>query len=281
MSTREQPHEARTGPFEIDLAVANISAFAVATEDPNPLYLTGQAVPPTYLASMIYRQQATSMGQLIATDVMDRAVSGVHGQHEIVLHRTLIPGERLTGFVEPFSIKPARDNVRVTFRHPAYDEAGDLVAEQWWTTVLIKTSADPEGPDLPDHSFPDLDRTHAVAEDSVRLDAAMVERYAKVTGDYSDHHFDLEAAQRSGMEDVFLHGLCTMALCARAAVRTVANGDPDLIERFALRFAQPAYLDRELDVRLHGVDETTFALEALCGEAPVVRNGLVVLRSAR
>jgi len=262
----------------MDLAVATISAFAVATEDPNPLYLTGQAVPPTFLASMIYRQQAASMSQLVSPSVIERAISGVHGQHEIVLHRPLLPGERLTGFVEPFSIKPARDNLRVTFRHPAYDEAGDLVAEQWWTTVLIKTSAEPEGPDLPDHSFPDLDRTHPLAEERVRIDEAMVERYAKVTGDYSDHHFDVEAAKRSGMEDVFLHGLCTMALCARAAVRTVAHGDPNQIERFALRFAQPAYLNRELDVRLYGVDETTFALDALCSDAPVVRNGVVVLR---
>jgi acyl dehydratase len=280
MSTHEPTSTPRTGPFEIDLAVDLIRGFATATKDPNPRYLEAQAVPPTLLATMIYRPQAASMSELVPASVLARARSGVHGQHEIVLHRALVPGERLVGFVEPYSVRPARENLRVTFRHPAYDAAGELVAEQWWTTVLIGTSAASEGPELADYSFPGLDRAHPVAEERVRIDAPMVQRYAEVSGDFSEHHFDREAAQRSGMDDVFLHGLCTMALCARAAVNTVAKGDPTLIERFALRFAQPAFLERELDTSLSSIDERRFSLEATCGDVTSIRNGLVELRSA-
>jgi acyl dehydratase len=267
----------RTGPFEAELSAELIRDFAVATSDDNPRYLAGEAVPPTLLSTLIYQAQAASMGELIDPGVLAAARSGVHGQHEILLHRPLRVGERLTSFVEPFSLRPARSNLRVTFRHPSFDENGQLVAEQWWTTVLLGTSSAPAGPEVPDHSFPGLDRTSPLATDAVTIDAEMVQRYAEVSGDYSAHHFDLEAARRSGMEGVFLHGLCTMALCARAAVRTVAGGDPDRVRRFGVRFAQPAFLARDLEVRLFGLDEGRFALEASCDDSPVIRNGLVEL----
>ena len=41
----------------------------------------------------------------------------------------------------------------------------------------------------------------------------MARHYADVSGDYSEHHFTLEAARRSGFDAPILHGLCTMALC--------------------------------------------------------------------
>ena len=270
----------RTGPFEAELSAQLIREFAAATRDDNSRYLAGEAVPPTLLSTLIYQAQAASMSELLDPDVLAAARSGVHGQHEILLHRPLRVGERLTSFVEPFSIRPARANLRVTFRHPSFDEAGELVAEQWWTTVLLGTSAEPEGPELADHSFPELDRTSPLASDTVAIDAEMVQRYAEVSGDFSAHHFDLEAARLSGMEDVFLHGLCTMALYARAAVRTVAEGDPARVRRFAVRFAQPAFLSRDLEVRLFGLDDGRFALEASCANAPVIRNGLVEPRLA-
>jgi acyl dehydratase len=271
----------RTGPFEAQLSAELIRSFAEATKDENPRYLAGEAVPPSLLATLIYQAQAASMAELIDPAVFASARSGVHGQHEILLHRPLVVGERLTSYVEPFSVRPARANLRVTFRHPSYDAAGELVAEQWWTTVLLGTSAETEGPELADHSYPGLDRTSPLATDSVRIDAEMVQRYAEVSGDYSAHHFDLEAARLSGMEDVFLHGLCTMALCARAAVRTVADGDPQRVRRFGVRFAQPAFLDSDLEVRLFSLDAGRYALEASCGDAPVIRNGLVELDAER
>jgi acyl dehydratase len=280
VATEEGAEPVRTGPFEVTLDADLVRSFAEATRDASPLYRSGEAVPPTLLATMIYKAQAASMGALIPASVLSPATGGVHGEHEILLHRPLVPGEQVTTYVEPFSMRPAKGNLRVTFRHPAYDETGALVVEQWWTTVLLGTTAEPTGPDPADRSFPELDRSAPVAEDAVWIDAEMVQRYAEVSGDLSAHHFDLEAARLSGFDAVFLHGLCTMALCARGAVRSVANGDPRLVRRVAVRFATPAFLDRELNVRLFSIDEGRFALEATRGDAPVVRNGLVELHRA-
>ena len=277
MPAEDQPRSERTGPFEIDLDLDVIRAFAEVTRDPRPDYLAGRAVPPTLLASLIYRAQAASMDELIAPTIFRSIRGGVHGQHEILLHRPLRPGEQLLSFVEPWSMRPAKGNLRVTFRHPAYDETGVLVAEQWWTTVLLGVSAEPCGPDLADLSVPELDRSIPLSAESLMIDAEMVQRYAELSGDFSAHHFDLELARQSGFDALFLHGLCTMALCAGAGLRALGKADPRSVRRVALRFASPAFLDHQLELEVFEVDEGRVALEASCEGRPVIRHGLVEL----
>ncbi len=106
----------------------------------------------------------------------------------------------------------------------------------------------------------------------------MARRYAEVSGDFSEHHFDLEAARRSGFEGPFLHGLCTMALCARTVVRTACADDPSRLRRFAVRFASPAYLGQDLAVRVHALGPDRLAFEARSGGAVAIGNGLAELR---
>ena len=118
------------------------------------------------------------------------------------------------------------------------------MAEQWWTTVLLGTSAAPSGPDLPDYAFVREPDALAVAEDVTSIDDVMVRRYAEVSGDHSAHHFSVEGARRSGFDAPFLHGLCTMALCTRVATTRLAKGDPSRVRRVAVRFAAPAFWDR-------------------------------------
>jgi acyl dehydratase len=107
----------------------------------------------------------------------------------------------------------------------------------------------------------------------------MVRRYAELSGDFSDHHFDVEAARRSGFAGPFLHGLCTMALCARAVVETVGADDPSRLQRLAVQFASPAYLDQDLTVRIYRLGDERYAFEATCGDDIVIRNGFAGLRS--
>jgi acyl dehydratase len=178
------------------------------------------------------------------------------------------------------SARRSKNNLRVTLLHRTYDAREQLVAEQWWTTVLLGTSADETGPELPGHGGNGCDPGRAIGEEVIRLEADMVRRYAELSGDFSDHHFDVEAARRRGFAGPFLHGLCTMALCARAVVRTVCADDPSRLRRFAVQFASPAYLDRDLTVRICRLGEDRYAFEATCGGDVVIRNGLAALRSS-
>jgi len=265
------------GPYDLPLGPELVRRFAEATLDDMQQFRDGRVVPPSLIATQVYRAQLAAITELVPEKVFSAARSGVHGQHDLLLHRPIASDERLHTVVETHSAAPAGDNLRVTLRHLTLDDRDELVAEQWWTTVLLGTTAEPTGPALPDYSFAkDMDDT-VVAEDVVRIDGSMASRYAEVSGDHSDHHFSVEGARRSGFAAPFLHGLCTMALCVRAATKTVAHGEPRRIRRVAVRFAAPAFLGRDLRVRLFERPDGAFALDATCGDATVIRNGLVEL----
>ena len=106
----------------------------------------------------------------------------------------------------------------------------------------------------------------------------MARRYAEVSGDFSEHHFDAEVARRSGFEGPFLHGLCTMALCARILVRATCTDDPSRLRRFVVRFVSPAFLGQNLTVRVHALGHDRYAFEATSGDAVAIGNGVAELR---
>jgi acyl dehydratase len=270
----------RSGPYDLVLDREMAAALATATLDATASYFDGTALPPTAIATATYAPQMAAIFKLVPEPVFAAAHGGVHGRHDLVLHRAIRPGERLHTLVEMHSARRSKDNLRITLLHRTHDDREQLVAEQWWTTVLLGTSADETGPELLAHGgkgcFPEL----AIGEEVIRIDADMVRRYAEVSGDFSDHHFDVEAARRSGFAGPFLHGLCTMALCARAVIGTVCPDDPSRLHRLALQFASPAYLDRDLMVRVCRLGEGRFAFEATCEDDVVIRNGFAALRSS-
>ena len=269
----------RVGPFALPLGPALVRQFAEATLDDNAAFRDGWLVPPGLIATQVYRAQFAAIMDLVPGDVFAAARSGVHGQHELLLHRPIASDEHLQTFVETHSARPSGDNLRVTLLHSTYDDGDDVVAEQWWTTVLLGTTAEPTGPDLADYSFSSGPEVSLVAEEVVRIDDVMASRYAHVSGDDNDHHFSVEGARRSGFDAPFLHGLCTMALCTRAATRTVAGGDPRRIRRVAVRFVAPAFLGHDLTVQIFELPGLGFAFEADCGNHRVITNGLVELVS--
>jgi acyl dehydratase len=266
----------RVGPFELPLSPELVRQFAEATLDDSPQFRDGHLVPPVLIATQVYHARFAAIMELVPDDVFSAARSGVHGQHDLLLHRPIASEENLRTFVETHSARPSGDNLRVTLHQSTLDESDDVVAEQWWTTVLLGTTAEPTGPELPDYSFSRGDEAIAT-EEVVLIDEVMARRYAQVSGDYNDHHFSVEGARRGGFEASFLRGLCTMALCTRPATKTVADGDPRRIRRVAVRLAAPAFLRQDLTVRIFERPDGDFALEARCGEHTVIKNGLVEL----
>ena len=166
----------------------------------------------------------------------------------------------------------------VTMRYSTYDRRDVLVAEQWWTTVLLNAVGDPVGDGAPDHAFPEDARARPAGEYRIGTDAVMARRYAEVSNDWSAHHFDLDAARRSGFDRLFLHGLCAMALCAQGIVALVGAGDPDRVRRTAVRFASPTFLGETLEMRLYEDGDQGYAFEAESAGAAVIRNGVAELR---
>jgi acyl dehydratase len=219
----------RCGPFEGCLDTGLLQRYAAATKDPSPVAQLGAVVPPVAIVTQIWAAENAGRAMLVPERIQRTCTGGVHGEHDVVLHRPIVPGEPLRTWVEGCGARPAGRNSLVTLRYVTRDAADLVVAEQWWTTVYLGVTCDPTGEAAPDHAFPVDARQLPIGTYTVDVDADMARRYADVSGDWSGHHFDAEAARRSGFDRVFLHGLCTMALCAQGVVELVAGGDPDRV----------------------------------------------------
>ena len=268
----------RVGPFDGCLDADLVGAYAAATGDPSPLARAGQAVPPVAVVTQIWDAQTTARAELLPPAMLAAATRGVHGEHDVVLHRPIVPGEPLRTWVEGHSSRPAGRNALITLRYLTVDRTDAPVAEQWWTTVYLDTTCDPVGEPPPGHAFPELAREHPAGTYEIEVDEDMARRYAEVSGDWSPHHFDVDAARRSGADRPFLHGLCTMALCAQGVVDLLAGGEPGRVRRLAVRFATPTPLGEVLRLRLYDAGVDGYAFEADCGGATVITHGWAELR---
>jgi len=268
----------RRGPFDGRVDAGLVQRYAAATRDPSVPAQRGAAVPPLAIVTQIWDAQEDGRAALVPDEVFGRATGGVHGEHDIVLHRPIRPGEPLRIWVEGHGARPAGRNVLATLRYSAYDRDAALVAEQWWTMVLLGSTCAPVGTPPPEHTFPDDARDRAIGTYDVVIDDDMARRYAEVSGDWSPHHFDLAAAHQSGYDRVFLHGLCTMALCAQGVVQLVADGDVERVRRIAVRFAAPAFVGEPLHVRAYDAGPLGCAFEADCVNTTVITHGRAELR---
>ncbi|MBL7498091.1 hypothetical protein I6A84_29420 [Frankia sp. CNm7] len=267
-----------TGPFPGCLDTDLIRRYAVATGDRSERVRSGLAVPAVAIVTQIWAAQEAGRKALVSEAVLAAASGGVHGEHDVVLHRPLVPGERLRTWVHGFAARPAGRNALVTLRYSTLDERDEVVADQLWTTVYLNATCAAVGSSVPDHAFPAEARRRPVGDYPVAVDAEMPRRYAEVSGDWSDHHFDVAAARRGGFDRPFLHGLCTMALCAREVVGAVAGGDPERVRRVAVRFASPAFVGEDLRVGVYEAGGLGYAFEADCAGVPVITHGRAELR---
>ncbi len=269
----------RHGPFPGRLEAELIAAYMAATGDDTVTALTGQAVPAVFPVILAFRAQQAANADLPAA-AWRQAQGGVHGEHDIVLHRPLIPNESLDTWSEISAVRTTRAGTQVVLRIEQIDAHGAVAAEQWWTTVLVGLRAMADlGPTPNDHRFPDWARSNPIGSATQHIDDDVAHRYAEVSGDWSAHHFDINAARATGVDFLFTHGLCTMAICTHRLLTLIGVGDPGRVRRVAVRFASPTPLGADLTVNAYRVDEQSFAFEATCGSATVITHGRLELRS--
>lgn len=268
----------RHGPFPVTLDSDMIRQYADATNDPNPRYQDGSAVPVAFPVVLVFDAQ-TAGNSAVPREAIAQARAAVHGEHDLMLHRPLVPGEELEVFSEASSVRITGAGTGVALRIEMRDASGTVVAEQWWTTFFAGIELGEDGgPDPPDHRFPEAARADPLGQYAVHVDLDQPTRYGAVSNDWSAHHFDRAVAQASGFPDVFLHGLCTMAMCGQAVVETVAGNDPTRVRRLAVRFASPTMLGDDLVVDLFRANPNTFVFEAACAGATVIKHGWAELR---
>ena len=204
----------------------------------------------------------------------------IHDRSLIVLHRALTPGEELTTWSQITGIRTSRAGTRVAVHLEQVDSDGRLAVEQWWTMVLLGLDGPPDLGTMPaEHRFPDAARSKPLGSTDFHIDKRSAHRYAEVSGDWSDHHFDIGAARAAGFDFVFAHGLATLAICTHRLLGLLGVDDPCRVSRVAVRFASPTPLECDLTVNAYGIDEHSFAFEAAADDVTTITNGRLELRT--
>ena len=269
---------ARHGPFPGRLAPETIAAYAAATGDRTSAVLDGLAVPAVFPVILIFAPQEAARAD-VPEAVWQRVRGGVHGEHDIVLHRPLVPGERLdtSAWISAVRTSPAGTRIVVQFEQVGAD--GSIAVEQWWTMVLLGLHGAADLGAMPgDHRFPDDARTNPVGSVTQHIDKLVAHRYADVSGDWSAHHFDIEVARAAGFDFVFTHGLCTLAICTHRLLDLLEVDDPGRVARVAARFASPTPIDEDLTVNAYGIEQNSFAFEATSRGIATITHGRLELR---
>ncbi|WP_123023748.1 MaoC/PaaZ C-terminal domain-containing protein [Mycolicibacterium stellerae] len=268
----------RHGPYPGHLDPEAISAYAAATGDDTASVAAGAAVPAIFPVILVFTAVETARAD-IPEEAWARVRGGVHGEHDIVLHRPLVPGESLTTWSQISGMRASRAGTRVTVHLEQIDADGLPAVEQWWTMVLLGLDGLPDLGTMPaEHRFPDTARANPLGSTSHRIEGQTAHRYAEVSGDWSAHHFHIEAARAAGFDFVFAHGLATMAICTHRMLGILGVDDPGMVARVAVRFASATPLGCDLTVNAYGVEQRSLAFEATAGGATTITHGRLELR---
>jgi acyl dehydratase len=250
-------------------------AYAAATNDDNPAYESGKYAPPVFGVVPVWGQLLAASADLIPAESM---MFIVHGEQDMHFHQPLVPGAALTTTSLAHSVRVAPNGTRFTAQLDSVDDDGAPVMTQY-VTIFVRGMGDGEsgGPDKPSHDFPDDARSKPVGTFTIHVDDDQTFRYRDASGDEMPIHLDDTIAKSVGLPGIIAHGLCTMAMCSQAVVKTVADGDPARLKRLAVRFASNVFPGNDVEVALFDAGSVegrrAYAFEATSAGATVIKNG--------
>ena len=255
---------------------ARAIAYAAATNDDNPAYLSGALAPPVFGVVPTWEAMSAALTDVVPVEAFPMIV---HGEHDMHFHRPLVPGTALCTTAEAFSIRVGRSGTRYTMRvrSTAGDEREPLLEQ--YCTMFIRGMSDgvASGPDKPDHAFPRQARSQPAGTFVVHVDDDQTFRYREASGDDNAIHVDDAVARAVGLPGIIVHGLCTMAMTSQAVVKTVTGGDPARLRRLAVRFSRPVFPGNDVTTTLFDAgpegDHHVYAFEAHSAGELVISNG--------
>ena len=265
LGTRYDP---RTATIDAERA----RAYAAATNDPNPAYLSGELAPPVFAVVPTWDAMMVALHDVVPAEDQ---VAMLHAEQDMHFFQPLVPGRRLVTFAEAYGIRSGRMGTRFTMRVVSADEAGEPVVEQFATMLIRGVEPGGDGGQAPpSHAFPAEAKAAKLATVTSTVDTDQALRYAEASGDRNPIHVDDVAAKAVGLPGVILHGMCTMGLCGRDVVDEVAGGDPNRLRRLAVRFYRPVFPGNDLVTAMYDAGAGVVAFEASSAGKVVVRDGL-------
>src|SRR5688572_10463063 len=90
MDSTKVPLGERSAPDDKYVDPDNVVAYALASNDENPLYLSGEAVPPVFAVAVAWN--AFMSASPVPAEAMEGSIGGVHGEHDLHIRKPIVPG---------------------------------------------------------------------------------------------------------------------------------------------------------------------------------------------
>lgn len=217
----------------------------------------------------------------------DESLRGVHATHDLILHRIVRAGDRLTTCATIVGVERRKPGAYQVVRLDTTDAAGTPVCTTWYGTLY--RGVEVEGPDRPATDIPvspgPVDGSApAWAEVPILIPATAAHVYTECARIWNPIHTDTATAARAGLPGIILHGTATLALAVSRVLEVEAGNDPERVRRVAARFGAMVRMPSEIVVRIlsRGAtpdgDVVRFEVRNLNGGL-AVREGLVALRA--
>ncbi len=201
----------------------------------------------------------------------------VHGAQSIRLHRPFAPAGKLTTVARVEGLYDLKRMATGIITTETRDDAGALLCETSWQIVFRNDGGfggprPPKRPRVlvPEGAAPEFEWVEATSPEQALL--------YRLSGDRNPLHADPAVGEKVGFGGPILHGLCTYGYVGRAALHSLAGGDPARIVALEASFQAPVFPGETLVVRGYALDDGRHALVATTKERPeevVVGNAFV------
>lgn len=218
---------------EFRVSSHRLAQFASAVDDENPRHLAGEFASPVFAHVPVMQSMV---------EVLNRVTDGfvLHGEHDFVFHRPIVPGQRLLTTSVLTGVRGNRAGITYIIRSDTLTHTGEPVCTQY-STCLVRGDASglAQGEAVPER--PAVARAAGETE-TYALAADQTRRYADAARDYSPYTIDPAAAAKVGFAAPLVHGMCTLAFAARTIVDRRCGGETPRLKRLGCRFAHPLLL---------------------------------------
>ena len=183
----------------------------------------------------------------------DEGVRAVHATHDLMIHRPVRPGDRLSTHATVVGVEQRKPGAYQVTRLETVDAASAPVCTTWQGGLYRDVAvAGPDRPavDVPAPLEPPGRNTQVHTEVSVPISALAAHVYTECARIWNPVHTDTAVAARAGLPGLILHGTATLALAVSQILRLEAGNEPRRVRRVAGRFSAMVLMPSEVTVRI-------------------------------
>lgn len=199
----------------------------------------------------------------------------LHVEQSIEIHGPIPVEGKVRGFmtIDEIYDRGAEKGALLHFSRRIVDAETDALIAIVRQVNLLRADGGFGGPAIKPPAPRDMPTRAAdcVVEMASRPEQAMIYR---LSGDTNPLHIDPKISGAAGFETPILHGLATMGIVGRAALKILCNDDPARMAQLDVRFAAPVFPGETLAVSIWDEGNGHAAIEA-----KVVERDIVVIRN--